>query len=222
MKCGMLLLAFLFLAACKNQGEDKKPRFPLDLYITRINKTSGVRMYVNKIEIKDQVIINKFVEGDAIFGVNAGGVVSDEKISFLNTDTASVETLYNKKVVTHSDKQFIFRSIEQGRISSEHARLIYNMNKYRSELGPPWYDGLFRVDNLMVGYGDYSEIELSVYNYKIVKAHMFENYYGMGPYLYRSVASGKVFNEFDELYINSLTLTDTLAIEEYTYTFRSR
>lgn len=222
----MAILLVVFPAACKKQPAEQaielEPRFPGDLYVVKVTKKAGIRMFINKIEVKNKWIIDRFISGEQNFGVQTQNVVSDEKIRFISPDTASIENRASKLVVTRDGDQYLFRSINKNYITSEYFRLIGKMNKRRSELGAPRYDGKYQVDFLMVGYGSYTKIEMPVYNYKLVKAHKVDDYFGSGEYMSRSVNTGKVFNEFDETYINSLTQTDTLAVEEYAYTFMLR
>jgi hypothetical protein len=222
----IVILLAVFLAACKKQPVEQvielEPRFPGDLYLVKVTKKAGIRVFINKIEVKNKGIIDRFISGEQNFGVQTQDLASDEKIRFISPDTASMENRASKLVVTRNGEQYLFRSINKNYITSEYFRLIGKMNKHRSELGAPRYDGKYQVDFLMAGYGSYAKIEMPVYNYKLVKAHKVDDYFGWGEYMFRSVNTGKVFNEFDETYINSLTQTDTLAVEEYAYTFMLR
>jgi hypothetical protein len=218
-----ILVLFVAAAACKNKSIDKAPEFPADLYITKVNKKAGIRLFINKVEIKDKAVIDAFVAGERNFHVESRGVTAEDKISFLSADTASMENLYNKMTVSKTGDQFIFRSVSDHWISPNDTRQFFYMYKYRTEPTRPRYDGKLAVNMMVVGHGDYSNVELSVFNYKIVRAGYYrdDSYFGSGS-LYRSVAAGKVFNEFDEAYLQTLTKTDTLAIEEYSYTFQVR
>ena len=218
-----ILALFVAVAACKPERIDKAPEFPADLYITKVNKKAGIRLFINKIEIKDKAVIDAFVAGERNFHVESRDVTAEDKISFLSADTASMENLYNKMTVSKTGDQFIFRSVSDHWISPNDTQQFFYMYKYRSEPGRSRYDGKLAVNMMVVGYGDYSNVELSVFNYKIVRAGYYrdDSYFGSGS-LYRSVATGKVFNEFDEAYLQTLTKTDTLAIEEYSYTFKVR
>lgn len=222
MKFYFTVLLSVLLIACKNHDIDKIAQFPTDLSMVKVNKKSGIRLFINKIEVKDQAVIDEFVAGQQNFGVSSQSIVSSEKIRFLSPDTASIDNIAEKLAVIKTGTQFLFTSVNPAYLTLEYARLIDNMNKHRSELGLPRYDGKYVVNRIVAGYGNYSEIEIPVFNYKLVKAYTVEDYYGWGEYLFRSVNSGKVFNEFDMTYINSLTKTDTLAVEEYSYTFQAK
>ncbi|WP_090384664.1 hypothetical protein [Dyadobacter sp. SG02] len=207
---------------------EKEPRFPGDLYLVKVNKKAGIRLFINKIEVKNKAVINQFVAGAWNFGIESQDIESNEKVTFLHPDTAYIEGSSSKPfVVTRTGNQFLFRSIDKIYTTSGGFRLLGKMNKQRSELGLPRYDGQFPADYLMVGYGNYAKFEMSVYNYKLVKATPGGDYYdfdnlGAGSIGSRGEYAGKVLNEFDYTYVNSLTQADTLAVEEYTYTFMLR
>ncbi|MEO6286679.1 MAG: hypothetical protein ABIN80_25045 [Dyadobacter sp.] len=221
MKLYLIFFLSVLLAACKNKDIISASKFPAELNIVKVNKIS-IRLFINKMEVKDKDVIDSFIAGDKEFGVSPHAVSGSDKLRFFSADTASINDGNEKVAVTRTQHQFLFTSVKPSYQSLEYFRLIGNMNKYRSELGGPRYDGKYAVQNMMVGYGNYSEIEIRVFNYKLVKAHKgFDYYFGIER-LYRSVNAGKVFNEFDEKYVNSLTQTDTLAIEEYSYTFRAK
>lgn len=95
------------------------------------------------------------------------------------------------------------------------------MAKYRSEFEPVW-DSKFGIYNMLVGYGNYSELNLSLFEYSRVSWYIYNdpNYY-LDPQN-RGSASGTWFNEFDESYVNSISKADTLAIREYFYSFKKR
>lgn len=102
------------------------------------------------------------------------------------------------------------------------------MAKHQSEIEPVW-DSKYRIYNMLIGYGDYSDLKLSVFNYSLLtRWHNFSNdYFGFNDtistdYTYRSKTSGKVFNEFNESYVSSVGKSDTLAVQEYFYEFKKK
>jgi len=212
MKNIAFFLLFAAFFSCKKE-EDKKPQFPADLYMTHVNKKAGIRLFVNKTEIKDKAIIDKFVKGESNFHVNDSSVVSDEKITFLSKDSVYVggRSIKDIRSVERNGNRFLFKTVTYNMISKSRAELIFDMNKHRSALTPA-YDGNYHVDIIMVGYGDYSKVELSLFSYKVVKRS------GQSW----SLNTGKTFNEFDESYISTVGPNDTLAIEEYSYTLKVR
>ena len=223
MKYFIVSILFLLVFSCKTKEPEPSEHFPVDLYFIEIMQKNGIRLYVNGIEIHDQAIIQKFVKDSKYptFGAGNMEISKDEKITFLSEDTVQIGE-NRKMIVENSDKGLFFRGLEKIRISEQNVRLIYNMNKYRSDWQGPGYGNEGWVDYIMVGQGNRATLRISCFNYKLVKAHQYDDYFGMGPYLFRSVYTGNVFNEFNEEYLNTLTKSDTLAIEEYSFVLKSK
>jgi hypothetical protein len=217
------LLLLLVVIGCKKTEIEQPPEFPSTLYLNRISIKSKIRLYSDKKEITDKAVIDRFLKNNGGFTLRDSSFVSDEHIKFFSPDSAEIPNSFNSLLITKNGKQFIFRSTNKLIVTKEAIQSSYNMSKYRSEFEPVW-DSKFSGYNMLVGYGNYSELNLSSFEYRRVSWNTFsdpDNYY-LYPQLYRGSASGTRFNEFDESYVNSIRKADTLAIREYFYSFKKR
>lgn len=223
MKYLSALILLLVIISCKKTEIEQSPEFPSTLYLNRISVKSKIRLYTNKKEITDKVVIDRFVKGNGGFKLKDSVFVSDEHIKFFSPDSAEIPNSFNSLLITKNDNQLIFRSTNRLIVTKEAIQNSYNMSKYRSEFEPVW-DGKFSTYNMLVGYGNYSELKLSVFEYRRVSWNTFydPDYYYLYPEMFRGSVSGIRFNEFDESYLNSISKADTLAIREYFYSFTKR
>lgn len=223
----VFLLAIIILACKKADIEQESNQFPSTLYLFSISQKSKIRLFSNKKEITDQKVIDHFLKDFKDFEIRDTSFVSDENLVFLTADSASIPNQFESLKFIKTGNQILFKSnnihiITAGQLTN------YKMAKYQSEIEPVW-DSKYRVYNMLVGYGNYSELKLSVFNYSVTMWYKnFSNdYFGFNDttstdYTYKSKASGKVFNEFNESYISSVAESDTLAIQEYFYSFKKR
>lgn len=223
MKYLSVLILLLMINSCKKTEIEQAVEFPSTLYLNRVSIKSKVRLYTHKKEIIDQVVIDRFLKSNKDFRLKDSSFVSDEYIKFFSPDSAEMSSSYNSLLVTKNDNQLIFRSTKKVIITNESIQYNHNMSKYRSEVEPVW-DYKFIAYNMLVGYGNYSELNLSVFEYSRVSWNTFHNpdYYYLYPEIYKGSASGTIFNEFDESYVNSISKADTLAVREYFYSFTKR
>lgn len=217
------LILLLVIIGCKKTEIEQPPEFPSTLYLNRISIKSKIRLYSDKKEITDKAVIERFLKSNGGFRLKDSSFVSDEHIKFFSPDSAEIPNSFNSLLITKNGKQLIFKSTNKLIVTKEAIQSSYNMSKYRSEFEPVW-DNKFSGYNMLVGYGNYSELNLSVFEYRRVSWNTFsdpDNYY-LHPQLYRGSASGTRFNEFDESYVNSIRKADTLAIREFFYSFKKR
>jgi hypothetical protein len=221
------LLAIIILACKKADIEQESNQFPSTLYLTSISQKSKIRLFSNKQEITNQKVIDNFVSGLKDFEIRDTSFVSEENLTFLSADSATIPNLFGSLTVVRTGDQLLFKSTNKNIITAAYLSSNYKMAKYQSEIEPVW-DGKYSVYNMLIGYGDYSELKLSVFNYNLTQWYTNSNdYFGFNDttstdYTYKSEMSGKVFNEFNESYINSGTKNDTLAIQEYFYFFKKK
>lgn len=222
----MLLLKYLlacvlllFIISCEKTEIDP-PEFPATLYLNRISIREKIRLYTDKREITDQNVIESFLKSNGGLRLKDSTFESKEYIQFFSPDSAAMLNAFSSLLVTKKDNQFIFKSTNKQIVSKEAIQSSLNMSKYRSDFEPVW-DGKFSTYQMLVGYGNYEAIDLSVFEYTRVSWNTFlDPDYHLHPEIYKGVASGIRFNEFDEAYVNSLSKADTLAVREYFYSFK--
>lgn len=222
MKYTSALLLLLAIISCKKTEIELPTEFPSTLYLNRISIKSKIRLYSDKKEITDKIVIDRFLKNNGGFRLKDSSFVSDEHIKFFSPDSAEMPSSFNSLLITKNDKQLIFKSTNKLIVTKEAIQYSYNMSKYRSEFKPVW-DSKFSTYNMLVGYGNYSELNLSVFEYRRVSWNTYyDPDYILHPEIYRGSSSGTRFNEFDESFVNSISKADTLAIREYFYSFKKR
>jgi hypothetical protein len=212
------LVLTVFLLSCKKE-DLREPQFPSELFLTSIKKKQGIRLFTNKREITDPKAINDFVKGSTYFGIRDSLVNTNEKITFKSIDSAFVGSNPNPYTIESRGDTLKFFSALGGSFTEEVARLLYPMSRYRGKLVYSPFSG-YMAQNIMIGYGNYNRLNLSVYSYKLTRANKFV--LNDEEHVFRSGYAGKTFNEFDTSYINRVLDTDTLAIEEYSFIFEKR
>lgn len=228
MKYLFVFLLTILITSCKKTEIEQEPtQFPSTLSLTSIKQKSKIRLFSNGQEITDQKVIDDFLKDFKDFEIRDTSFVSDENLVFLSADSASIPNLFESLTVLKSGDQLLFKSTNMHIVTA--AQLTnYKMAKYQSPIEPVW-DSKYRVYHMLIGYGDYSDLKLSVFNYSLLtRWHNFSNdYFGFNDttstdYIYKSKTSGKVFNEFNESYVSSIGKNDTLAIQEYFYEFKKK
>ncbi|MCE7042377.1 hypothetical protein [Dyadobacter sp. CY312] len=210
----------IFVIACKKTDIEQLPEFPSTLYLNGITKKSKLHLYSDGKEITDPAVISKFVKTNGGFAQNDTSLVSDEHFTFFSTDSAGILNTFPSLIVTKNGEQFLFKSTNRIITSKEAIETNFNMAKYKSEAEPVW-DSKWSTYHMLVGYGNYTELKLSTFEYKRVKWYLMSGYFPE-PILQKSSTSGTKFNEFDQSYISKVGKNDTLAIQEYFYTFKKR
>ncbi len=199
--CYLLITTVLF--SCKKESAVV---FPQTLYAKKIIKKTDVRLFINKVEIFNAAVINKFISNSTYFNFHTEPVSPDGKIIFINPDTALIGTTTDKLFIVKTGNQFLFNSPPM--LQSDH--ILDGLFKYTgTKLRWP---GGYITSIITVGYGSYSNLDISVLGYKL-KYGTQSSFGG---------SAGIAFNEFDETYISKLGPFDTLAIQEYKYNFKAR
>lgn len=217
------MLAVL-LFACKKTKVDPAPQLPSTLFLNGITKKSTIRLFTNKGEITDRSVIDKFIKGTKGFTRKDTSFTSNETLTFFSADSAGLSNSFNSLTVKKNENQFLFKSTNKNILSAAELASSYKMQKYQSAIEPVW-DSQFSAYYMLVGYGDYAALNLSVFEYSRISWFMLQLNWGdsQSPDTwYKSSASGTIFNEFNETYISAVGINDTLAIQEYAYSFRRK
>jgi len=201
-----LVIIVIFLYSCEK--EEKFSDFPVTLYENKITHISNVRLFVGKTKISDKETIDKFIKDEEWFQVPNDVEPDYDEIYFYSEDSVKIYT--QSFSVRKKDKQFLFyssRFIQT--IGSQD--IIRSLMKYTSELLipiPSPSGDLYATNEVRVGYGSYTNLEMCFVAYKIRK--WGGNWYS---------GAGTFINEFNEEAINTLQPLDTLAIMEYRIKF---
>ncbi|MCF0053607.1 hypothetical protein LXM25_26275 [Dyadobacter sp. LJ53] len=223
MKYLSVVLLLFVIVSCKKTEIEQAPEFPSTVYLNRISIKSKTRLYSNKKEITDNDVIDRFLKSNGGLIIKDSSFVSDEHIKFFSPDSAKFSSSDYPWLITKNNDQLKFKSTNTWIVTNNEIRNI-EMSKYRSEFEPVW-DSKFRTYNMQVGYGNYSELSLSSFEYMLVSWTYYDPEYSWFPGeggLYKSSGSGTRFNEFDESFVQHLGKGDTLAIREYFYSFKKR
>ena len=142
-----LALITSFLIACKKK---ETVTFPVTVYLTGMEKTSDVRLFTNRMEIKDPTVINHYIAGSQFFNLQTDSLNPSYHITFESEDTAVfADTLlkykYKKIPVPHGTNLMTYVTKE-----------------------------------VRVAHGDYLELDLSLITFRIVSyggylSEMLEN-----------------------------------------------
>jgi len=215
------ILAIIILACKKTDIEEEPVQFPSTIYLNSITLKSKIRLFSDQKEIKDQKVIDHFAKTFKDFEIRDTSFNSDEKLIFLSPDSASIPNLFGSLNAVKIGDQFLFKSTNINIITA--AQLPnYKMAKYQSEIEPVW-DSKYRVYHMLIGYGDYTALKLSAFKYSSVHWNTYlSTDFLLYPFLYKSSSSGIRYNEFNESYIANIGKSDTLAIQEYFYTFKKK
>ena len=204
-----LLALLLFFAACKKNGDsNSNVTFPSKLYMSSVTAKGSVRVFANGAEVTNQTVINKFLNNNDKLFLNRYIPTDTSTIGFPSTDMAYFGfDSRTKYTVTKSNDQILFSKTMSNPISADDD-ILFGMLKYSSavQLTPP--NKYYSVINVV--YGDYTNLTMSFFTYKLVKESLFLTEYS------------KVYNEFNADVASKLGALDTLAIQEYAVSYKAR
>jgi len=199
------LTIIMLLCSCKKEKED----FPIILYAREISQVSDVRLFVDKSEVTDKTIIDKFISDVDLFTLPYHIDLSDGIIHFHSKDSATFWTETQRFYVQKEVQQFLFYSdFITGLL------VMRPFFMYTSELIPvaPITGYSHMTKEVRVGYGSYTDMEMCFVAYKLKKpVNIPDDVY--------ILQWGTFVNEFNEEGINTLQPLDTLAIMEYKIRF---
>lgn len=203
-------MALVFICiSCKKETIN----FPHSLYHTKTTATTDVRLFINKVEIFDKTIIDNFIKNINIFNRQNIPVNPNEKITFPTKDTIVFESSGVKYNSVLTGNQFIFTS-------PPYYVTMLTSSPNGMELYPdkvlqlPGISPSYVVNRYSVATGDYNSLYISFFSYLLRKVSP-----GSGAYLHYYSNAGNVFNQN---FINTLGLSDTLAIQEFRANYEAR
>lgn len=202
-----VFVAFMFLFSCKKSDDDA---FPVDMRMISIKQKVAVRVFTNKVEIKDAKIIAHYASA-AVFNEHLNQPVDSEaKFSFLSRDSILMGS--SKFTVVQNDKLFLFSSVRSFAVQDAGSGVeVIDILKYNSP--KVTLLGGYTRKEVRVGHGNYNEMQLSVLTYMLNKGDRITQWSG---------ESGTLFNEFNEDIVSSLGFQDTLAVQELVLTLRRK
>ncbi len=204
-----LLFAFLTIAmciSCKKETID----FPQDLYLSKITASTDVRLFINKIEIFDKPTIDRFISQATIFNLQNQLIDPSTKMAFPSKDTVIFGSSTSKYGVNLNGNQFLFTS--PAYLVS--ILLIPSGIMLFPEKITPIPGIGYAVNETRVGYGDFTNLKISLFSYKLLRRNMSSGNY--------ESLSATLYNEFNQPFINALGATDTLAIQEFKLSFNEK
>lgn len=204
----LFTLTFLFCLFCSCEKEvEEVASFPIMLYVSEISEVKDIRLFVKNTEVFDQATINNFIDDDFIFDPNSIKLTKINSMTFNSMDSVIFESNHQQYSVHKTADQFLF-------YSSDYIKFVVKQTsflKHRSEqISIPLIFGYqYAEKDVMVGYGSYTNFEMSFLIYKL-----HEYLYNNNELAYRGSIRGGTSNEFNEDFIHELGTTDTLAIRE--------
>lgn len=220
MKNLKIKIFFLFalcgcFASCEKVGEQQSVFFPQTLYANQINKITEVRLFTKDKEIIDADIIANFIKNETNFNLQNQPINTNEEINFLSKSLAQFG---NPKQAYDVNGDFAFRKTDfifssQKQITINPQDLAYILLKFKE---PPIATGVapnitYTTKDFKVAYGSYLDLDLSVLSYKIKQS--------------TGTQTGIAYNlpiTIDKNALAQLQITDTLALQYFTYNFKAR
>ncbi|TAH02754.1 MAG: hypothetical protein EAZ15_04640 [Sphingobacteriales bacterium] len=214
-------LLFLFalcgcFASCEKVGEQQSVFFPQTLYANQINKITEVRLFTQGKEITDADIITNFIKDETNFNLQNQAINTNEEIFFLSKSLAQFgnpkQTYDLNSDFSNRKTDFIFSS--QKLITVNPQSLTYLLLKFKE---PPIATGVapnitYTTKDFKVAYGNYLDLDLSALSYKIKQGNS-------------TPQIGIAYNlpiTIDTKALDQLQITDTVALQYFTYNFKAR
>ena len=206
-----LALITSFLIACKKK---ETVTFPVTVYLTGMEKTSDVRLFTNRMEIKDPTVINHYIAGSQFFNLQTDSLNPSYHITFESEDTAVFFGTSYKFSVSKSSSLIVFYSKPTNVFidpSDRFSVLADTLLKYKYKKIPvPHGTNLmtYVTKEVRVAHGDYLELDLSLITFRIVS---------YGGYL-----SEMLENELYEGAMSAYRPGDTVAVQSYSFHLRTK
>jgi hypothetical protein len=195
--------SLLLCTSCKKDKSD----FPVSLHFTNITQNSKIRLFANKIEIKDESVISKFVKASPeIYYIQNEMVKHCDNLSFFSADSAKLGIDQKSFAVSKNGDLILFTP--KGAPSPISNTNVYDLMKYTTpKIQVSSNNVISYVSKFpIVAHGTYNRLAVSLTSYKIIKS----NPNGV-PVLN---TLGAMLNEFNPTFINQLGTYDTLAVQE--------
>lgn len=236
------LLLFSLFSCKKDSGADVT--FPHTLYPTQIAQKGEIKVYTANGEMTDASQKEKFLGKDKQFfnltfdpDVTTSQILN-RSITFVSRDTIMSSLSTEKFVADNNNGQFIFTDTKY-RVPVDTASIFYEFLKYRYLIinapyfpgaGQPYSDVGYYVSNnlnytssapflgksVFVGYGNYNTLKVSVFSSKFSRKIITGSSYSY------YAESGFSYNEFNSAVIKQLKANDTLAVQEFYLTIKSK
>jgi hypothetical protein len=206
-----LALITSLLIACKKK---ETVTFPVTVYLTGMVKTSDVRLFTNRTEIKDTTVINHYIAGSQFFNLPTDSLNPSYHITFESEDTAVFFGTSYKFSVSKSSGLIVFYSKPTTVLIDPTDRLSVladTLLKYKNKKIPvPQGTNLMKylTKEVRVAHGDYIELDLSLITFRIVS---------YGGYL-----SEMLENELYEGAMSAFWSNDTVAVQSYSFHLRTK
>lgn len=222
--CVAILLTGLLLNSCKKENGLEIPNtFPVTLVPERWEIREETRLFTNKSEVLDQNVIrafeqkedmNQWLEGAFQSDFDGQGLIfGSELIAHFGQVRDAESSPYD---IERKGNRFLFYSRDTygvnpagpphaGSLGAFHAML-----KYTTKLGDPNPQGQRQTREVRVAHGNYKVLKVSAFVYAL---NMHSSQGGDG--MTETKLGGLLFNEFTDEASKFLSLTDTLAIKEY-------
>jgi hypothetical protein len=195
---------------------ENEPVYTEDMYRVAIVKTAELKMYTNRTQITDTVLINKYIKQySKYFNLDKTPIETELKMRFIGTDSVAFQNSPGKYSFTKSGNKYIFTSAADVNRPGN-MPLYIDLFKYSSPYTPYNISAtqvLYHTKDMRVGYGTPIEMALPVMSYKVSSRPSNNFYY---------TATGISFNEFDEAVLPKLGINDTLAIQLFRYDMKAR
>jgi hypothetical protein len=221
-----ILLSSVCFSACEKESSDEL-KFPVTLYPEKIAQVSPIRLFTDGREIAiDPATAKKIVEKLHIPSIaDIQQTAADNAIVFISKDSANISIeirdpygiVIDDEIVTFTVKKegqrFIFYSPLD---RTEFIDLPYHKDGTHILKHPEaWHshpESNVRYPIVNVAYGDYTDMDFCILTYGYYRQNtiVYEN--GI-PELFW--VGGSVSNEFNEDFISTIAVNDTLAIQEY-------
>lgn len=203
------------LASCEKAGEQKSVFFPQTLYANQINKITEVRLFTKNKEITDANIITNFIKDETNFNLNSQTINTNEEINFISKSLAQFgnpKQSYdlNSDFATRKT-EFIFYSQKLNSVNPQN--FAYVLLKFKAPLVTTGVapNITYTTKDVKVANGSYLDLDLSALSYKIKQ--------NTGTQL------GIAYNQpitIDAKVLAQLQITDTIALQYFTYNFKTK
>jgi hypothetical protein len=218
MKTRLLLLPLLLLllAACKKApGDSETLSFPRKLYVSSMSAKGILRVITANGDITDPALKAKFLGAQQSYFNTTLAPGDTSSITFLKADTAVFSSSKTKYEVYYSEGLFLFSSPNYQVNISGPGDVLHTFLQYTGPyISYPITNGTaYLAKEVDAAHGDYNTLTLSVLAYKFTS--------GPYPSTYQMTA-GTVYNEFNLSANLNLGKNDTLAVQGWTVTYKTR
>ncbi|TAF45242.1 MAG: hypothetical protein EAZ51_09645 [Sphingobacteriales bacterium] len=203
------------LASCKKNDEQKYVFFPEKLYLKNISKQSEVRLFTKNREITNTDTIANFIKNEPNFNLQIQSFDASQTLVF---ESKSVAQIGNPKQAYDLNSDFVIKKTEflffsQKSIAVNPQDLTYILLKVKPPLvtvgtAP---NLIYTTKEVKVAKGSYLNLNFSALSYKIKHAN--------------GLKQGTIYNQLisiDAAFLAKLQTTDTVAVQEFIYNYKTK